>query len=84
MSSLEGRLCFKLSKEKRTQCIPGFFNPNQKVHGLFHFYKAFLYETIQNQLKKPSDIGLPKQQSSKNRFSIVKFACLWYFLASLQ
>ena len=66
------------------QCAPGFFNPNQKVHGLFHFYKAFIYETIQNQLKKPSDIGLPKQQSSKNRFSIVKFAFLWYFLASLQ
>ena len=45
----------------RAQCAPGFFNPNQKVHGLFHFYKAFIYETIKNQLKKSSDIGLPNQ-----------------------
>ena len=44
-----------------SQCAPGFFNPNQKVHGLYHFYKAVIYKRIQDQLKKPSDIGLPKQ-----------------------
>ena len=42
------------------QCVPGFFNPNKKVHGLFHFYNAILYKIVQNQLKKPSVIGLPK------------------------
>ena len=42
------------------QCAPGFFNPNKKVHGLFHFYNAILYKIVQNQLKKPSVIGLPK------------------------
>ena len=42
------------------QCAPGFFNPNQKVHGLFHFYNAVVYKTVENQLKKPSVIGLPK------------------------
>ena len=42
------------------QCAPGSFNLNQKVHGLYHFYKAVIYKTIQNQLKKPSVIGLPK------------------------
>ena len=73
-----------MSSNANAQCAPDFFNPKQKVDGLFHFYNAFIYETIQNQLKKPSDIGLPKQKSSKNKFSILKFACLWYFLASLQ
>ena len=42
------------------QCAPGFFNPNQKVHGLFHFYNADMHKTVKNQLKKPSVIGLPK------------------------
>ena len=28
-----------------TQCSPGFFNPNQKVHGLFQFYKAVTVPT---------------------------------------
>ena len=44
-----------------SQCAPGSFNLNQKVHGLYHFYKAVIYKTIQNQLKKPSVIRLPKQ-----------------------
>ena len=43
------------------QCVPEFSNPKQKVHGLFQFYIAGKYETIQNQLKKPSVIRLPKQ-----------------------
>ena len=43
-----------------SQGAPGFFNPNQKVHGLFHFYNADMHKTVQNQLKKPSVIGLPK------------------------
>ena len=43
-----------------SQCAPGFFNPNQKVHGLFDFYNAVMHKTVQNQLKKPSVIGLPK------------------------
>ena len=43
-----------------SQCAPAFFNPNQKVHGLFHFYNADMHKTVQNQLKKPSVIGLPK------------------------
>ena len=46
--------------ETTTQCAPGVFNPNQKVHGLFHFYNAVMHKTVQNQLKKPSVIGLPK------------------------
>ena len=43
-----------------TQCAPGFFNPNQKVHGIFHFYVEGLYKTDQNQFEKPSVIRLPK------------------------
>ena len=43
-----------------TQCVPGFSNPDQKVHGLFHFYIAGIYKTDQNQLKKPSVIRFPK------------------------
>ena len=46
--------------ECESQCAPGFFNPNKKVHGLFHFYNAIVYKIVQNQLKKPSVIGLPK------------------------
>ena len=44
-----------------SQCAPGSFNLNQKVHGLYDFYKTIIYKTIQNQLKKPSVIGLQKQ-----------------------
>ena len=43
-----------------TQCAPGFLNLIQKVHGLFDFYNAVKYIKVQNQLKKPSVIGLPK------------------------
>ena len=43
-----------------SQCVPGFSNPNQKVHELFHFYIAVMYKTDQNQLKKKSVIRLPK------------------------
>ena len=43
-----------------TQCAPGFFNPNQKFHGLFHFYNADMHKNVKDQLKKPSIIGLPK------------------------
>ena len=43
-----------------SQCAPGFFNLNQKVHGLFDFYNAVIYIKVKNQLKKPSVIGLPK------------------------
>ena len=31
-----------------SQCVPGFSNPNQKVHGIFHFYIAGMYKTDQN------------------------------------
>ena len=31
-----------------TQCAPGFSNPNQKVHGTFHFYVEGLYKKDQN------------------------------------
>ena len=44
-----------------SQCAPGFSNPNQKFHGLFHFYIVGIYKTDQNQLKKPSVIRFPKQ-----------------------
>ena len=30
-----------------TQCVPGFSNPNQKVHGLFHFYVLGICKTDQ-------------------------------------
>ena len=43
-----------------SQCAPGFSNPNQKVHGLFHFYYTSIRITVPNQLKKTSVIGLPK------------------------
>ena len=39
---------------------PCFYNPNQKYHERFHFYNAVIYKTVQDQLKKPSVIGLPK------------------------
>ena len=32
-----------------SQCFPGFSNPNQKVHGLFHFYIAGICKTDQNE-----------------------------------
>ena len=63
------------------QCVPVFSNPNQKVHGLIHFYIAGIHETDQNQLKKPSIIRVPKQQSSKNGFSLLKLRCWWNFSA---
>ena len=50
----------KYGARKGPQSAPGFFNPNQKVHGLFHFYNADMHKTVKNQLKKPSVIGLPK------------------------
>ena len=28
-------------------CAPGFSNPNQKVHGIFHFYIAGMYRIDQ-------------------------------------
>ena len=31
-----------------SQCAPGFPNPNQKVHGIFHFYIAGMYKKDQN------------------------------------
>ena len=43
-----------------TKCAPAFSKPNQKVHGLFLFYIAVICKTDQNQLKRPSVIGLPK------------------------
>ena len=30
------------------QCAPGFSNPNQKVHGIFHFCIAGMYKKDQN------------------------------------
>ena len=30
------------------------------THGLFHFYDTDMHEKVENQLKKPSVIGLPK------------------------
>ena len=50
-----------------SQCAPAFSNPDQKVHGHFHFYIVVMYKKIQNQLKKTSVIGLPK-------FTIVNMA----------
>ena len=47
-------------KSLQAQCAPGIFKPNQKVHGLFHFYNADMHKIDKNQLKKPSIIGLPK------------------------
>ena len=44
-----------------SQCGPVFSNPDQKFHGISHFYTAVTYETIQKQLKKTSDIWLPKK-----------------------
>ena len=52
-------LCLK-KKISRTQCVPVFSNPNQKVHVLFHFYIANRHKTDQNQLKKTSVIRFPK------------------------
>ena len=51
---------FKTTSTYSPQCVPGFSNPNQKVHGLFHFYIAFRCKTDQNQLKKTSVIRFPK------------------------
>ena len=36
------------------QCALAFFNPDQEVHGLFHFYVIIMCKAIQNQLKKNS------------------------------
>ena len=61
MEFYENYFALRLSFQRyQTQCAPGIFNPNQKVHGLFHFYNADMHKTVQNQLKKPSVIGLPK------------------------
>ena len=43
------------------QCAPGFFNPNKKVHELFHFYNVVKLKAVQNQPRKLSDIRLPKE-----------------------
>ena len=52
----------KISKlNPYTQCAPGFFNPNKKVHELFHFHNVVIHKAIQNQPRKLSDIGLPKE-----------------------
>ena len=50
-----------------TQCTPTFSNPDQKVHGVFHFYIAVICKKIQNPLKKTSVIRLQK-------FAIVNMA----------
>ena len=49
-----------------SQCAPGFFNPNQKGHGLFHFYIAVICKTDQNQLKKTWSSGLQNSNPKKN------------------
>ena len=50
-----------------TQCTSTFSNPEQKFHGVFHFYIAVMCKKIQNQLKKTSVIRLLK-------FAIVNMA----------
>ena len=40
-----------------TQCAPAFSNPDQKVHGLSHFYIVVMYKTIKNQFKKHLLLG---------------------------
>ena len=39
---------------------PGIFNLDQKFHGLSCFWGLYIQETVQNQLKKTSVIGLQK------------------------
>ena len=41
-----------------SQCAPGFSNPNQKAHELFHFYIAGINKKDNNQLKKQLIIRL--------------------------
>ena len=57
-----------------SQCAPGVSNLDQKFHGLFHFCDIDTCKTVQNNMKKPSVNSLPKQQSSKNGFSILKMS----------
>ena len=47
-------------KSYSSQCAPSFYNMKEKFHGLFHFFYVFMYETIQNQLKK---IQLPLHET---------------------
>ena len=67
-----------------SQCATGVSNLDQKFHGLFHFCDIDTCKAVQNNLKKPSVNSLPKQQSSKNGFSILKLLqySIWrHFLA---
>ncbi len=43
-----------------TQCTPVFFNLDQKFHGISCFWGLYIHETVQNQSRKTSVIGLPK------------------------
>ena len=43
-----------------SQCTPGIFNLDQKFHGLSCFWGLYIHETVQNQSKKTSVIGLSK------------------------
>ena len=55
----------------RSQCTMMFLNQDQKFHTLFDIYGINIDQTVQNQPRKPSNIRLPKELSSKNCFSIL-------------
>ena len=59
---------FKAGKMNSTHSVPGFSNPNQKVHGLFHFYNAGIYKKDQNQLKKHLSLGFQNRKPQKTDF----------------
>ena len=50
-----------------SHCAPGFYNPKQKFHWLYHCCSAVIYKTGQHQLNKTSVIWLPK-------FTIIRMA----------
>ena len=44
-----------------SQCAPGIFNLDQKFHRVSCFWGFQIYKRIQNQSRKTSVIGLPKE-----------------------
>ena len=48
------------TKVTHTQCASGIFNLNQKFHELLCYWGLYINETVQNQSRKTSVIGLPK------------------------
>ena len=77
-----------------TQCVPGFFNQNQKVHGLFHFYIAGIHKTDQTWGKIPNGIptsflweGIHSNKTKRTKLTtcyIITFIQFSYFTTTLD